>query len=310
MLPEFKIAQLRHFVWVAELKGFHAAAKKAHRTQPAISLSIQDLENKLGESLFEKRNNRTAKTELTALGVEFIPKAKDLIAHHDRLAQDMSLLASHKTGHLRLASVPSIASQVLPDILLKFVADAPDLHISFYDDNSNAVLKMVEKQQVDFGISNYFSPDEHADKIFTPIWEDQLGVVCPSNHSIAKKSGVHWQELSQHRLIMNGTSQLLQDTEAAPLLQNSQFYISNMISLVAMLEAGMGITTLPRYAFPDENTKLCFVPMISPDIVRYTGLVQLSNKSMSPSAQSLINIILKEAKREAVVHEKIDVCEV
>ncbi|MCT7653855.1 LysR family transcriptional regulator [Oceanimonas sp. NS1] len=67
MLPEFKVAQLRHFVWVAELKGFHLAAEKAHRTQPAISLSIRDLESKLGEALFEKRNSRTAKTELTPL---------------------------------------------------------------------------------------------------------------------------------------------------------------------------------------------------------------------------------------------------
>ncbi|MFK0572046.1 LysR family transcriptional regulator [Endozoicomonas sp.] len=288
----FKITQLRHFIWVAELKGFHAAAKKAHRSQPAISLSVQDLENKLGESLFEKRNARTAKTELTPFGCEFIPKAKDLVAHHDRLAQDMALLARHKTGHLRLACVPSIASQVLPEILVRFVAEAPDLHISFYDDNSNAVLKMVEKQQVDFGICNQFPPNEHADKQFTPIWKDHIGVVCPKDHAIAKKDNLHWQELCEHRLINNGTSQLLQNTEAASLLQDSQFYISNMISLVAMLEAGMGITTLPRYAFPDGNKKLCFVPLTSPDILRCTGIVQLSHKSLSPPAQALINVIL------------------
>ncbi|MDO7642690.1 MAG: LysR family transcriptional regulator, partial [Reinekea forsetii] len=82
MLPELKIAQLRHFVWVAELKGFHVAAEKAHRTQPAISLSIRDLEKKLGEGLFEKRNAKTAKTELTPFGSHFLPKAKELIAHH------------------------------------------------------------------------------------------------------------------------------------------------------------------------------------------------------------------------------------
>jgi len=292
MLPELKIAQLRHFVWVAELKGFHAAAEKAHRTQPAISLSIRDLENKLGEPLFEKRNAKTAKTELTPFGCYFLPKAKELIAHHDRIAEDMTLLSEHKTGHLRLASVPSVASRVLPGLLHEFVSGAPDLHISFYDDNSDAVLKMVETQKVDFGIAHLFHEEEHPDKSFTPIWEDQIGVVCPKDHPLAAESSLHWKSLRQHRLISNGTSRLLEDSEASPLLGHSQFYVSNMISLIAMLEAGFGVTTLPWYAFPQESTKLSFIPLADPHVVRRIGIVKLNNKSLTPPAQALVNFIL------------------
>lgn len=296
MLPELKIAQLRHFVWVAELKGFHAAAEKAHRTQPAISLSIKDLENKLGEGLFEKRNAKTARTELTPFGNHFLPKAKELIAHHDRVSEDMTLLAEHKTGHLRLASVPSIASRVLPDILLRFVSDIPDLHVSFFDDNSNAVLKMVENQQVDFGIAHLFHEQDHTDKTFIPIWEDRIGVVCPSDHPLANSDTLHWKALRQHRLIGNGTSRLLEDSEASPLLGQSQFYVSNMISLIAMLEAGFGITTLPWYAFPKESTTLKFIPLETPTVIRRIGIVQLSNKSLTPPAKALIDFILASSK--------------
>ena len=297
MLPELKIAQLRHFVWVAELKGFHAAAEKAHRTQPAISLSIKDLENKLGESLFEKRNAKAANAELTPFGKHFMPQAKELIAHHDRIAQDMTLMANHKTGHLRLASVPSIASRMLPEILSKFIENAPDLHISFYDDNAGAVLNMVENQQVDFGIASLWHAHEHSDKTFTPIWEDQIGVVCRVDHPLARRKTLHWETLREHRLISNGTSRLLQDTEAEPLLADSQFYISNMISLVAMLEAGMGITTLPWFAFPEESTKLKFIPLTSPSVIRQIGIVQMSNKSLTPAADSLVKFILEHAQR-------------
>ncbi len=292
MLPELKIAQLRHFVWVSELKGFHAAAEKAHRTQPAISLSIKDLENKLGEELFEKRNARTAKTELTPFGEYFLPKAKELIAHHDRVAEDMTLLAEHKTGHLRLASVPSIASRVLPDLLLRFIADTPDLHVSFFDDNSNAVLKMVEDQHVDFGIAHLFHEQDHTDKTFIPIWEDRIGVVCPHDHPLANSDHLHWKALRQHRLIGNGTSRLLEDSEASPLLGRSQFYVSNMISLIAMLEAGFGITTLPWYAFPKDSTRLRFIPLQTPTVIRRIGIVRLSNRSLTPPAQALIDFIL------------------
>ncbi|TYL49041.1 LysR family transcriptional regulator [Marinomonas sp. IMCC 4694] len=300
MLPELKIAQLRHFVWVAELKGFHAAAEKAHRTQPAISLSIRDLESKLGEVLFEKRNAKTAKAELTPFGLYFLPKAKELIAHHDRIAEDMTLLADNKSGHLRLASVPSIASRVLPILLQEFVAAAPDLHISFYDDNSAAVLKMVETQKVDFGIAHLFHEEEHPDKKFIPIWQDQIGVVCPKGHPLAQQKTLHWTALKPHRLISNGTSRLLEDSEASPLLGLSQFYVSNMISLIAMLEAGFGVTTLPWYAFPQESTKLSFIPLVDPHVVRRIGIVLLKNKSLTPPSQALLDFILKKTESSQV----------
>lgn len=292
MLPELKITQLRHFVWVAELKGFHAAAEKAHRTQPAISLSIRDLENKLSESLFEKRNAKTAKTELTPFGKYFLPKAKELIEHHDRIAEDMTLLAEHKTGHLRLASVPSIASQVLPELLFEFIKDTPDLHISFFDDNSSAVYRMVENQQVDFGIAHLFHEEEHSDKSFIPIWEDQIGVVCPTNHPLAEYKELHWQALRHHRLISNGTSRLFEGSEAESLIHDSQIYVSSMISLIAMLEAGFGVTTLPRYAVPKDSQTLCFIPLSAPVVVRRIGIVKLTNKSLTPPAQALVDFIL------------------
>mgnify|MGYP001170214484 CR=1 FL=1 len=291
MLPEFKITQLRHFVWVAELKGFHVAAEKAHRTQPAISLSIRDLENKLGESLFEKRNSRAAKTELTPFGKHFLPRAKELIAHHDRIAEDMALLAEHKTGHLRLASVPSIASRFLPELLMNFIGNS-ELYVSVFDDNSGAVLKMVENQQVDFGIASLFDEHDQSEKHFTPVWEDKLGVVCPHDHPLASHSELHWQALQQYRLISNGTSRLLEGSEAESLLAHSQYYISNMISLIAMLEAGFGVTTLPWYAFPKDNSRLTFIPLHTPVITRRIGIIRLNNKSLTPPAQALVDFIL------------------
>ena len=297
MMAEFKMAQLRHFVWVVEYKGFHAAAEKACRTQPAISLSIKDLENKLGTAVFEKRNARTTLIELTPFGQEFLPKANELIAHHDRLSLDMSLLREHKTGHLRIASVPSIACRMLPDVLAQFVKNLPDLHVSFYDDNSEAVLRMVENQQVDLGIASLWHQDEHSAKPFTPIWEDRIGVVCRFDHPLADANELHWKALRQQRLIRNGTSRLLEDSEAAPLLEDSQFYISSMMSLIAMLEAGVGITTLPWFAFPKDSATLRFIPLSEPQVIRHIGLVQLSDKSLSPAAQALADFIIESTKK-------------
>lgn len=292
MLPDLKIVQLRHFVWVHELQGFHAAAEKAHRTQPAISLSIRDLEGKLGQALFEKRNARAARPELTPFGVQFMAYAKELIAHHDRVIKDMSLIAQHKSGHLRIASVPSIASRLLPDILTRFIGDATDLHVSLFDDSSEVVLAMVENQQVDFGIASLWEAE--SDIRFIPIWEDSIGVVCRSDHRLADEVELSWQQLRGERLIANGTSRLLADTAAEELVVDAQFYMSNMISLLAMLEAGMGITTLPRFAFPLEHSQLRFIPLSEPLVVRDIGIVCLANRSLPVAAQALFDFILRD----------------
>lgn len=292
MLPDLKIVQLRHFVWVHELQGFHAAAEKAHRTQPAISLSIRDLEGKLGQSLFEKRNARAARPELTPFGVQFMAYAKELIAHHDRVIKDMSLIAQHKSGHLRIASVPSIASRLLPDILTRFIGDATDLHVSLFDDSSEVVLAMVENQQVDFGIASLWEAE--SDIRFIPIWEDSIGVVCRNDHRLADQVELSWQQLRGERLIANGTSRLLADTAAEELVVDAQFYMSNMISLLAMLEAGMGITTLPRFAFPLEHSQLRFIPLSEPLVVRDIGIVCLANRSLPVAAQALFDFILRD----------------
>lgn len=292
MLPDLKIVQLRHFVWVHELQGFHAAAEKAHRTQPAISLSIRDLEGKLGQALFEKRNARAARPELTPFGLQFMAYAKELIAHHDRVIKDMSLIAQHKSGHLRIASVPSIASRLLPDILTRFIGDATDLHVSLFDDSSEVVLAMVENQQVDFGIASLWEAE--SDIRFIPIWEDSIGVVCRSDHRLADEVELSWQQLRGERLIANGTSRLLADTVAEELVVDAQFYMSNMISLLAMLEAGMGITTLPRFAFPLEQGQLRFIPLKEPLVVRDIGIVCLANRSLPVAAQALFDFILRD----------------
>ncbi|WP_315981613.1 hypothetical protein [Aliamphritea spongicola] len=57
-----------------------------------------------------------------------------------------------------------------------------------------------------------------------------------------------------------------------------------------MLDAGFGITTLPRYAFPENNPDLSFVPLHSPQVIRRIGVVQQTNRSLSPRPKPFINL--------------------
>src|SRR3546814_6003366 len=81
-LPDLSLQHYRHFLLVAELRSFRAAAARASRSQPALSLSIKEMEHRLGQPMFE----RGSRVVLTRFGQECLPMARELVEHHDRVA--------------------------------------------------------------------------------------------------------------------------------------------------------------------------------------------------------------------------------
>ncbi|GHE20667.1 LysR family transcriptional regulator [Halomonas urumqiensis] len=282
MLPELKLQPLRCVLAIIDQGGFHAAAKHLHRSQPAISMAVGELESRLGQALFEKGSG---KARLTPFGQWCEPRFRELVAHHDRLSRDALAMASHQVGRVDIAAVPSVASRLMPDILASFVVDYPGIEINLHDGNSELVRSMVLKAEVDLGITSLWQAEEGLD--FTPLLQDAVGVVCRDDHPLADCDPLHWRELSGHTLIRNGTSRLLEGSPAAGLLTHSTLYVSNMISLTAMLEAGIGITTLPRLAFQEERRRLRFIALAEPLLERRIGLLSRTGVSLSPAAQAM-----------------------
>jgi DNA-binding transcriptional LysR family regulator len=122
--------------------------------------------------------------------------------------------------------------------------------------------------------------------------------VCREDHPLAQQDALHWRALKPYTLIRNGTSRLLEGSPAAELLTHSTLYISNMISLTAMLEAGIGITTLPRLAFQEEHERLRFIPLSSPYLERNIGLLRRTAQTLSPAGEAMHAYLLDQLRKE------------
>lgn len=294
MRLDLKIQQLRYVITVVEEGSFHGASRRLHRTQPTLSMAVRELENKLGQDLLE----RGSKVRLTPFGDYCLPRFRDLVNQHDRMARDVAQYADGREGRIHIATVPSVASRIMPSLLARFIIRFPDLDISLHDENSRHVCRLVAQGEVDLGITSLWQNNE--DLHYSHLFEDKIGVVCRKDHTLAQDTTVGWERLREEKLIENGTSRLLMNTVAAELVENSAFYISNMISLLAMLEAGAGITTLPRLAFPEQSTSLCFIPLHNPNVVRRIGLVKAVGRTLSPAAQAMETFILEQIWTDTV----------
>ncbi|MFG6160625.1 LysR family transcriptional regulator [Halomonas sp. 1390] len=293
MLPELKIQPLRCVLAIVDEGGFHAAARQLHRTQPAVSMAVRELEQRLGEPLFEKGG----KAALTPFGRYCVPRFRELITQHDRLSRELWAQVQKQAGHVDMAAVPSVASRLMPRLLSDFILRYPDLKVSLQDGSADFVRRLVAGGEVELGLTSLWREEDELS--FTPLMHDDVGVVCRDDHPLAARAELGWEALQGQVLIRNGTSRLLEGTEAEPLLAESAFDISNMISLTAMLVAGIGITTLPRLAFPQEYERLRFIPLVDPMVERELGLLRPAQRSLSPAAQAMEAFVIESLRAEA-----------
>lgn len=279
-LPDIKIGQLRNFVAVVDHHGFKAAARILFRTQPAISQSIKELENLIGVPLFE----RNTQSELTPFGKQFYVSARRLIDHYNSTIRGVIDRAHVESGEVRVAIIPSVARAVLPLVLANFTAAHPKIEIWIEDGDAAYVRERVSSGNVDFGCSA--TAIEGSRITFTGIVSDVMGVVCSIKHPLAKTSEVYWNQLHDCHLISNGAMSLLDPSLGEPLQRLARLHISNITSLLALVEANIGVTVLPKLAFPESSIHSCFVPLAAPVAERTIGILQLDGVSLTPAAEA------------------------
>ncbi len=293
-MVDASIQQLNHFLLVADYGNFHLAAEHVHRTQPAISLSIRQLENKLGQPLFEP--NRKA-VQLTAFGVFCLPRVRQLVELHNRTLREITAISEGRFGDVRLAAVPSVATRLIPLLLTIFEARYPEVNLTLSDDNAPNVQAMVTNGQVELGIASLAEPDPALN--FEPLMEDRMGLVCRRDHPILGAAQaprtLNWADLSDYRLIGNFTTRLLKGTQAETIVQAATHYsVSNMTSILALIRAGLGAAILPQLALVDEANELCFCPLNRPVIQRELGLLSLAGRELLPAAAGLRDLVLEQ----------------
>lgn len=284
-----KLQQLNHFALVVEEGGFRAASHRANRSQAALSTSIKELERNLGQSLFESGNKST----LTPFGEICLPKIVQFLNVYNALNNDLMAAAAGQQGRVRIASVPSVAAKLIPSVLGGFCERYPNVEVSLIDDNAAGVEARLVSGEVDLALGNCSHLDES--KIhFTPLISDPIGVVCLRDNPIAQQSdGIEWEMLLEQPFIRNGTCTLLDPTPARTLSQNALYSVENITSLFSVLELGIGVTTLPKLAFPTNETRLVWIPLIDPPLKRQIGIFRLVDRTISPQAQAFHDLCIK-----------------
>ena len=283
---DIKLQQLRYFSLVAEKGGFRAASEKANRSQAALSTSVKELEKILGQVLFDTSH----KAKLTPYGEVCLPMINQFLDLYQSLNKDLKMAAKGQLGRLKIASVPSVATKLLPKVLAVFCYHHPEVQVSLIDDNAMGIEKRLLAGDVDLALGHCLNTQDNKIE-FSHLFTDPIGLVCQKNHPLTtSKKALDWNDIHPFSFIKNGTCRLLASTPAAVLAEQAKYDIENITSLFSMLELGLGVTTLPKLAFPLDNRNLVWIPLKKPFIEREIGIFRSTDRQLSPQAEAFLQL--------------------
>ncbi|MXN45190.1 LysR family transcriptional regulator [Shinella kummerowiae] len=284
-----KLEALRVFVTVAESGNIKDAADAVGRTASAVSMTLKQLEDEIGGPLFQTDR----KNSLTALGNLMLDLGREQIRSFDKSVSIMRAFAHSRIGSLSIASVPSVATNVLPPILQRFLETRPQVQVELFDIDSAQVRRMVESGVADIGIAGESRAGGGVE--FTPLFSDRFKLLCKDNHDLCRLDRpVAWSDLNAATLIRNGASDRIEAEDYRQLSARSLITVYNVTSLVAMVKAGLGLTILPSLTMHGAHEGVAALDLADASASRQVGLVERRDVPPSPVAAAFRAFALKE----------------
>ncbi len=288
------LRHLRAFVAVAEHGSFTQAARQLSISQPALTITINQLEDLSGTKLFVRT---TRKVCLSAGGEDFLPLAQKLLQDVESAFQMLNRSASQRNGIINMAILPSIAIKLMPKVIQDFKQEQQDIKVNLRDDNARGVYHQVRSNKADFGICNHW--EDAADLHFTPLFFDRVGVVCLPNHDLSQKQGpIEWQEIEGLNFANmsqdTGVNALINQAHGLPeSVYTPEYEVLTMAALAGIIEADLAITALPAIAVPRlTDCALVYRELIEPVVDRQVFIITRKDQALGPSAKLLFDLLI------------------
>ena len=295
MRINFELLDLRAFLTVLDLGGFHKAATALNLSQPALSRRIQSLEAAVGAPLIERTTRHVAATRI---GQSIEPLARRLIDELEETVGALTGVGQKKMALVTIACVPTAAFYFLPRVIETFNQRYPHHRFRILDLSANEALESVARGEAEFGIN--LTGSSHPDIVFTPLIEDPFVLACRSDHPLARRRRVGWKDLEGQKVIgvsrNSGNRMILDSALARARVQIEFFYeVNHLTTSLGLVERGLGISILPRLATPPSgHPTIVTKPIRDPEVKRTIGLIERRSVRLSPAAQKFRDMLAEK----------------
>lgn len=179
--------QLRHFLELANLGSFSKAALKQHLTQPALSRSIQSLEEELGQPLFDRVGR---KSELTPFGRHVLGQARELVLGADNLKLSGQQLLGGQSGTVSLGLGSGPGALLMTPLLAFMASTYPKAHLHISRGSTTALVQSLRDRRLDALVLDIRSLSPANDLIVENLCELPGAFMCRKGHPLTQSRQV------------------------------------------------------------------------------------------------------------------------
>ena len=172
--------QLQAFCAVVEKRSFSQAAEKLGVTQPAVSLQVRSLEQRLGQTLLDRSGRRVEPTEA---GRRLYRSAQRMLALEAQLLNEVSADEGELTGTLAIGASTGPGAHLVPLLLCDFQRQHEELHIALSIWDTQTVIDRVAERDLELGVVGALR--RHRSLEFEPLVRDQIVLAVPPGHRAA-----------------------------------------------------------------------------------------------------------------------------
>lgn len=291
------IDEIQTFVAIAELGSFTHAARRLHRSQPAISRRIGLLEQELGAPLFDRLRGRVL---LTEAGRAFLPHGEAVMASLKDGREAVRGIHGGVGGAVTLALVGTLADTRIVDTLQRFAAQAKNVRLKLRTASSREVTDLVRRGEATLGL-RYYQTDR-PELVCVEVGREPMLVVAASEHRLAGRRirdtkllvGERWVGFPATPGELGSGHILARQLVRAGLDGADMTLIDSLTAQKRLVQAGFGLALVPECSVGDELRSATLVVLDVPSMRTSIPITAVYRRSgyVSAAAKSLLALLI------------------
>jgi LysR family transcriptional regulator, transcription activator of glutamate synthase operon len=288
-----ELRQLRYLDAVARHRSFTQAALDLHVAQSAISQQVGRLERELGAELLRRTTRRV---EVTEMGELVLARARRALAEVDGARADLDAVQGLVRGRLRLGGLPPVGSVHPAALIADFSRVHPGIAVTVRAGVASPLLGELRDGGLDLVLA-LVDPDAFDGLDGVRLFEEELVVIAPLDHPIARAKRVRVERLAGEPLVTYASGSALRDALLALVPGGRVVAEANDLETVRELTArGLGVSLMPQSVVASHGDRLAIRPL-SPRQALPVSLVWRAGERPTPAAQAFREHVLSSMRR-------------
>jgi DNA-binding transcriptional LysR family regulator len=246
--------QLQAFCAVVEKKSFSQAADKLGVTQPAVSLQVRALEDRLGQTLLDRSGRRVEPTEA---GRRLYRSAQRMLALEEQLYDEIAADSGTLTGTLAIGASTGPGAHLVPLLLCEFQRRHDGIHVALSISDTQTVIDRVAERELELGVVGAIRRNRALE--FDPLVRDEIVLAVPPDHPAAG-GAIGFDDLAHETLIVMqegaGVRQVVEEELGRAGLRlrgvEPKLELGLQESVKSAVAAGYGVSFISRTAVEGE----------------------------------------------------------